>query len=137
MMMLMMRMIIRRIYSYTAAGAAPDAGALQNILFERGRINKSTTAPNLFIGVRNRYPSWCFWVGRGRRIFSPALAITLGSQFLHLGLCWIVLAGPSHGIPCVPVGSSGFSYVLASVLTLIRNHNLNGSNCVYITWRTR
>ena len=55
--------------SYTAAGAAPDAGALQNILFERGRINKSTTAPNLFIGVRNRYPSWCFWVGRGRRFF--------------------------------------------------------------------
>ena len=78
-----------------------------------------------------------FLGGAGEAIFSPALAITLGSQFLHLGLCWIVLAGPSHGIPCVPVGSSGFSYVLASVLTLIRNHNLNGSNCVYITWRTR
>ena len=101
--------------SYTAAGAAPDAGALQNILFERGRLNKNTTAPNLFIGVRNRYPSWCFWVGRGRRIFSPALAITLGSQFLHLGLCWIVLAGPSHGIPCVLVGSSGFSYVYTCI----------------------
>ena len=68
---------------------------------------------------------------------SKALAITLGSQFLHLGLCWIVLAGPSHGIPCVPVGSSGFSYVLASVVTVIRNHNLNGSNYVYTTWRTR